>query len=47
VVEALARELVEEGNIEILEPPVLHGMFFNNRCVCRAFLPAGARAGTR
>ena len=26
--EALARELVEEGNIEILEPPVLHGLFF-------------------
>jgi hypothetical protein len=22
---ALARELVEEGNIETLEPPVLHG----------------------
>src|SRR5437762_2242462 len=31
VVEALARELVEEGNIEILEPPVLRGMFFNSR----------------
>ncbi|SDR64009.1 ADP-ribose pyrophosphatase YjhB, NUDIX family [Rhizobiales bacterium GAS113] len=31
LVEALARELVEEGNIEILEPPVLHGMFFNSR----------------
>ncbi|TPW00533.1 MAG: hypothetical protein USCAAHI_00018 [Beijerinckiaceae bacterium] len=31
MVEALARELVEEGNIEILEPPVLHGMFFNSR----------------
>jgi 8-oxo-dGTP pyrophosphatase MutT (NUDIX family) len=29
--EALARELVEEGNIEILEPPVLHGLFFNSR----------------
>ena len=29
--EALARELVEEGNIEILEPPVLHGLFFNGR----------------
>ena len=28
--EALARELVEEGNIEILEPPVLHGLFFNS-----------------
>jgi hypothetical protein len=22
---------VEEGNIEILEPPVLHGLFFNGR----------------
>ena len=29
--EALARELMEEGNIEILEPPVLHGLFFNSR----------------
>ena len=29
--EALARELAEEGNIEILEPPVLHGLFFNSR----------------
>ena len=29
--EALARELVKEGNIEILEPPVLHGLFFNSR----------------
>jgi 8-oxo-dGTP pyrophosphatase MutT (NUDIX family) len=29
--EALARELVEEGNIEILESPVLHGLFFNSR----------------
>src|ERR1700732_888671 len=28
---ALARELMEEGNIEILEPPVLHGLFFNSR----------------
>jgi ADP-ribose pyrophosphatase YjhB (NUDIX family) len=31
LVEALARELAEEGNIEILEPPILHGMFFNTR----------------
>jgi 8-oxo-dGTP pyrophosphatase MutT (NUDIX family) len=29
VVEALARELREEGNIELLAPPVLHGIFFN------------------
>ena len=29
--EALARELLEEGNIKILEPPALHGLFFNSR----------------
>jgi 8-oxo-dGTP pyrophosphatase MutT (NUDIX family) len=29
--EALARELLEEGNIEILEPPKFHGLFFNRR----------------
>jgi 8-oxo-dGTP pyrophosphatase MutT (NUDIX family) len=29
--EALARELLEEGGITALEPPVLHGMFFNGR----------------
>jgi 8-oxo-dGTP pyrophosphatase MutT (NUDIX family) len=29
--EALSRELMEEGNIEILEPPLLHGLFFNGR----------------
>src|SRR5262244_1981806 len=28
---ALARELMEEGNIEPTEPPLLHGMFFNTR----------------
>ncbi len=28
---ALARELVEEGNIELTAPPVLHGLFFNKR----------------
>lgn len=28
---ALARELHEEGNIELTRPPVLHGMFFNDR----------------
>ncbi len=27
--EALARELKEEGNIELLDEPVLHGLFFN------------------
>ena len=29
--QALARELREEGNIEITAPPRLHGLFFNNR----------------
>ncbi len=28
---ALARELDEEGNIELTAPPELHGMFFNER----------------
>src|SRR5689334_13834780 len=28
---ALARELKEEGNIEVTEPPALHGMFFDPR----------------
>ena len=28
---ALARELSEEGNIELTGPPHLHGMFFNGR----------------
>lgn len=28
---ALARELAEEGNIELTGPPVLHGVFFNKR----------------
>ena len=31
VIEALARELKEEGNIELLAPPTLHGVFFNAR----------------
>src|ERR1051325_3241885 len=29
--EALDRELQEEGGIPPLEPPVLHGVFFNSR----------------
>ncbi|MEJ0078214.1 MAG: NUDIX domain-containing protein [Alphaproteobacteria bacterium] len=29
--EALERELAEEGGITPLEPPVLHGVFFNSR----------------
>jgi 8-oxo-dGTP pyrophosphatase MutT (NUDIX family) len=28
LVEALARELLEEGNIEMTAPPLLHGVFF-------------------
>jgi 8-oxo-dGTP pyrophosphatase MutT (NUDIX family) len=31
VPEALERELAEEGGILALEPPVLHGVFFNGR----------------
>jgi 8-oxo-dGTP pyrophosphatase MutT (NUDIX family) len=31
LVAALARELFEEGNIELMGPPHLHGMFFNDR----------------
>ena len=31
VPEALERELAEEGGIVPLEPPVLHGVFFNGR----------------
>jgi 8-oxo-dGTP pyrophosphatase MutT (NUDIX family) len=31
LLEALARELAEEGNIEVLKPPVLHGVFFHPR----------------
>jgi 8-oxo-dGTP pyrophosphatase MutT (NUDIX family) len=31
LLEALARELREEGNIEMTEAPRLHGMFFNDR----------------
>src|SRR4029450_6009282 len=29
--QAVARELREEGNIEMTAPPRLHGIFFNNR----------------
>jgi ADP-ribose pyrophosphatase YjhB (NUDIX family) len=29
--QALARELREEGNIELTGPPALHGVFFNDR----------------
>ena len=31
VQDALARELLEEGGITALEPPALHGIFFNGR----------------
>jgi ADP-ribose pyrophosphatase YjhB (NUDIX family) len=49
--EALARELQEEGNIEMMAPPHLHGLFFNDRdsrrdhvalFVVRAFRQAAA-----
>jgi ADP-ribose pyrophosphatase YjhB (NUDIX family) len=29
--DAVARELHEEGNIDVTEPPRLHGVFFNDR----------------
>jgi len=29
--QAVARELREEGNIDVTEPPELHGVFFNDR----------------
>ena len=28
---ALTRELLEEGNIEMIDPPVLHAIYFNRR----------------
>jgi 8-oxo-dGTP pyrophosphatase MutT (NUDIX family) len=31
VIDALIRELAEEGNIEPTAPPALHGVFFNDR----------------
>jgi len=31
IMQALARELQEEGNIDLTEPPQLHGVFFNDR----------------
>jgi 8-oxo-dGTP pyrophosphatase MutT (NUDIX family) len=31
LIDALVRELREEGNIEPTAPPMLHGMFFNDR----------------
>jgi 8-oxo-dGTP pyrophosphatase MutT (NUDIX family) len=31
VLDALARELKEEGNIDLLEPPALHAVYFNTR----------------
>jgi 8-oxo-dGTP pyrophosphatase MutT (NUDIX family) len=35
LIAALARELAEEGNIELTAPPLLHGMFFNARVARR------------
>jgi 8-oxo-dGTP pyrophosphatase MutT (NUDIX family) len=31
MLEALARELAEEGNIKLASQPALHGIFFNKR----------------
>jgi 8-oxo-dGTP pyrophosphatase MutT (NUDIX family) len=31
ILEALARELMEEGRIALVGPPLLHGVFFNRR----------------
>jgi 8-oxo-dGTP pyrophosphatase MutT (NUDIX family) len=31
MLDALIRELAEEGNIEPTAPPILHGMYFNDR----------------
>jgi 8-oxo-dGTP pyrophosphatase MutT (NUDIX family) len=31
LIAALARELAEEGNIALTEPPILHGVFLNSR----------------
>jgi ADP-ribose pyrophosphatase YjhB (NUDIX family) len=31
LLDALARELKEEGNIDLLEPPALHAVYFNTR----------------
>lgn len=54
--EALARELWEEGQIELAAPAVLHGMFFNRRVsrrdhvavyVVRTFRQAGVPAPNR
>ena len=54
--EALARELEEEANVALKEPPLLHGVFFNARpsrrdhvavYVVRAFRILGQRAPDR
>ena len=56
VPEALERELREEGGISPLEPPVLHGIFFNGRVsrrdhvavfVLRAFVQDGGPRNPR
>jgi 8-oxo-dGTP pyrophosphatase MutT (NUDIX family) len=35
LIDALIRELREEGNLEPTAPPLLHGMFFNDRLSAR------------
>jgi 8-oxo-dGTP pyrophosphatase MutT (NUDIX family) len=38
VLQAIARELREEGNIDMTEPPRLHGVFFNDRVSRRDYV---------
>ncbi|MFL6797392.1 MAG: NUDIX domain-containing protein [Xanthobacteraceae bacterium] len=56
LLEALARELREEGNIELLDPPDLFGVYFNHRVsrrdhialfVVRGFRQSGFRVPDR
>ena len=35
MLQALARELAEEGNIRVIGPPRMHGVFFNRRASTR------------
>ena len=56
MLEALTRELAEEGNISMTEPPALHGIFFNTSgsrrdhvavYVVRAFVQSAPRQPDR
>jgi 8-oxo-dGTP pyrophosphatase MutT (NUDIX family) len=46
-IEALTRELAEEGNITLTAPPVLHGLFFNARVSRRDHVAVFAVRGYR